>query len=147
MSIKTFRGLLTDGQQERIRLEHKDGKTGYRIKKFELMPNNPGVGGPESIGKVYSIQQTAIDGVVDFSEQTLLAAAFQKTQEDSANTNVGMITIFDGIVINQDIFVTMVDMRGNLKTNYYLELETVSLDDVEATAVILKNFRNTNTVA
>jgi hypothetical protein len=34
----------------------------------------------------------------------------------------------------------------NLPINYYMELETISLDDIEATAVILKNFRNTNTV-
>jgi len=55
--------------------------------------------------------------------------------------------IFDGMVFNQDIFVTAFDGKNNNSINYYLELETFDLNDVEATATILKNFRNTNTVA
>ena len=52
--IKTFRGLLSDGQQERIRFETRDGKTAYRIKKFTGMPNTPGTTAiQESVVKIF----------------------------------------------------------------------------------------------
>lgn len=143
--IKTFRGLLADGQQERIRLETIDGKTGYRIIKFEMMPTEPGIKDYESVVKVFSIKQTAITATVDFSEQTLLAAGFYQGTANVNYTNY-YTTTFDRVTFNQDIFVTHQDLQNN-KMNYYMELEQISLDDVEATAVILKNFRNTNTTA
>ena len=141
MKVKTFRGLLADGGQDQIRLSTNTGEIGYKIRKFELMPNNPGVGGPESVSKIFTREQTTIDGVIDFSNSDLLAAAFQKSQEDSANTEVGIITIFDNVVVNQDIFITMTDMRGNLKTNYYVELEQVKLSTHEAAVATLKDMR------
>jgi len=144
-TIKTFRGLLTDGQQERIALQHIDGKTGYRIKKLDIMSENPGVALQESVIKVYSIKQTVIDGVVNFSEQTLLAAAYLETHGEPWYTDM-RDTVFDGVTFNQDIFVTHKDVAVGESCNYYLELETFDLNDVEATATILKNFRNTNSV-
>jgi len=138
--IKTFRGLLNNGAQERIRLQHIDGKTGYRIKKFEVMTKNPMSGTTEAVMKAYSISQSSIDAVVDFSEQTLLAVGIMLTTEAQD------MKIFDNGIVNQDIFITYATQAGSDACNYYLELETISLDDVEATAVILKNFRNTNTV-
>ena len=144
--IKTFRGQLTDGQQERIRLEHRDGKVGYRIKKFQGISSQPGQLDLETVLKVYSIEQTAVDGEVDFNEQTMLAVCYFKDYGTNDNQPSPQTIIFDGVVFNQDIFITHSEVRSNKTSNYYLELETVSLDDVEATAVILKNFRNTNTV-
>jgi len=47
--IKTFRGLLADGGQDRIRLSTIKGKVGYKIAKFEGFPNTPGVTDYESI--------------------------------------------------------------------------------------------------
>ena len=43
MTIKSYRGLMADGATLRINLRTNDGKTGYRIKKFEAIPNAPGV--------------------------------------------------------------------------------------------------------
>jgi predicted component of type VI protein secretion system len=37
MIIKSFRGLLTDGQQQQINLSHNDGRTGYKIVKMQIM--------------------------------------------------------------------------------------------------------------
>jgi hypothetical protein len=144
--IKTFRGLLTDGQQERIRLETIDGKTGYRIIKLQIMGSEPGAQNYESVVKVFSVKQTLITATVDFSEQTLLAAATYQGNQAAFNYPTTQWTVFDRVTFNQDIFVTHQDLQNN-KMNYYMELEQISLDDVEATAVILKNFRNTNTVA
>ena len=142
MPIKSFRGLIGDNKQDTIVLHTNDGSTGYRIVKFQLMPNNPGVGGPESIVKIYKVEQTAVNGVVDFSDNTLLAAAFQKTQEDSANTEAGIVTIFDNEIFNQDIYITAVDVRGNLSVNYYIELEQVKLDLNQNTMATLKDIKN-----
>ena len=38
MTIKSFRGRMADGDQITIRLSTNDGKTGYMIKKFQMMP-------------------------------------------------------------------------------------------------------------
>ena len=54
--------------------------------------------------------------------------------------------IFDNEIFNQDIYITCKDSDGQ-PCNYYLELEQIQLDDVQATTAILKNFRNTNSYA
>jgi len=144
MPIKTFRGLLDNGQQERIRLQSIDGKKGYRIKKLEIIAENPQTQGNESVIKVFTIEQTASTADINFSEQTLLAAGFL-TSDHGASQMFKDIVVVDSMVFSQDIFITHNDQQGN-KCNFYMELEQISLDDVEATAVILKSFRNTNTV-
>ena len=147
--IKTFRGLLKDGQQERIRLEHRDGKQGYRIKKLELISFRFGHAAyeVESTVKIFSIAQTSVSSDVNFSEQSLLAANQIGVSGDPAVYGAAKVIVFDSVTFNQDIYITHKNQHSDLASvNYYLELETVSLDDVEATAVILKNFRNTNTV-
>ena len=42
MVVKTFRGLLADGAQERIKLQTSTGKVGYRIVKFQVMSPQAG---------------------------------------------------------------------------------------------------------
>lgn len=143
--IKTFRGLLKDQQQERIRLQTLDGKKGYRIKRIDLMSDKPGSTSYEHVVKVYSVKQTAIDPIVDFSEQTLLATAYLEGNHNENYTDK-LNVVFDQVTFNQDIFITHYDVSTGESCNYYMELEVIKLDDVEATAVILKNFRNTNTV-
>ena len=81
MTIKTFRGLMADGAQDTINLHTNDGSTGYRIVKFELFPQQPGVVSQESVLKIYKVKQPDLgggvfaDGIVNFSDNTLLAAA------------------------------------------------------------------------
>ena len=145
--IKTFRGLLNDGAQERIRLQTLDGKTGYRIKKFQVMPFATGTGTNEAMVSVFKISQDTAPQDVDFGDVTLLGAAFFLRDQGVVAITSETI-IFDGEIFNQDIFVNYADAQGaSGRMNYYLELEQISLDDAEATAAILKNFRNTNTVA
>ena len=139
--IKSFRGLIVNGGSENISLQTRDGTTGYRIKKFEIMQNTPGAAGTELVCKVYTIPQTSIDGVVDFSDNTLLAAAaYENDSGVGAGPNVSII--FDNITFNQDITVTAVDVAGSQSTNYHIELEKIKLDLNEATVATLKNIRN-----
>ena len=149
MPIKSFRGILTDGAQERIRLKTLDGKTGYKIKKFELFPQKPGQESVESTVLVWTVEQsapstTAVD--VDFSNQELIGAACFHDSSSESNLNP-LYVVFDNVIFNQDIYITHTDTNSSIPINYYLEVEQIHLDDAEATAVILKNFRNTNSYA
>jgi len=79
--IKTFRGLMADGAQDTVVLHTNNGKTGYRIVNLQVMTAAPFTESEEHVLKIYKISQTTIDGVVDFSDQTLplLTATVQVT--------------------------------------------------------------------
>ncbi len=140
--IKTFRGLLADGGQDQLRLGTIKGKVGYRIVKFQIMPDDPNQAAVKYVTKIYKISQTTIDDSVDFSDPTLLAAA-SFNEAPSAQDQAGYSTIiFDKEIFNQDIYVTNSDTGGNNKAiNYYLELETVPLTDQGAEYTTLKDIR------
>ena len=138
--IKTFRGLLEDGEQEKIRLSTKKGKIGYRIVKFELFANTPGTTDYESVMKIFKVLQTSVTGTVDFSDGNLLAACYL---EGNQNTHYidGLTTIFDREIFNQDIYITHIEVDGNLACNYYLELETINMTDNAAAVSTLRDIR------
>ena len=141
MTIKTFRGLISDGAQETIVLHTNDGSTGYWIVKFQLMGNAPGTVNYESIVKIYKISQTAVDGEVDFSDNTMIAAGFLEGSTSVTSTD-GIVIVFDNEIFNQDIYITHTDIEGSAAVNYYIELEQVSLDLNENTVATLKDIRN-----
>jgi len=140
--IKTFRGLLASGGQDRIRLQTIKGKVGYRIIKLQLFALSPGaVSNAEYVMKIYTELQTTIDATVNFSQNTLLAAGFLpvKTSEFTHEANV----IFDQEIFNQDIYITQFDAGGGaIACNYYLELEIIPLDDAGAEYTTLKDLRS-----
>ena len=142
MTIKSFRGLIADGTQDSIILHTNDGSTGYRIKKFQVIQNTPGTGqSVEACMKIYKVQQTTIDNVVDFSDQTLLGVAYYQDNNGTAEKST-LDVIFDGEIFNQDIFITHVDSDGAVPMNYYLELEQIKLDLNENTVATLRDLRN-----
>jgi len=141
--IKSFRGLLADGEQDTIRLATNNGLTGYKIKKFELLGNLPGSSGQQSIVKLFTREQTAVDGTVDFDDSTLLAAGYYAALISSAEATV-LDVVFDNVTFNQDIFITHYEDAGSIACNYYLELEQVKLDLNEATVATLKDMRGSN---
>tara|TARA_Y100000310_G_scaffold91896_1_gene89421 strand:+ start:132 stop:560 length:429 start_codon:yes stop_codon:yes gene_type:complete len=139
--IKTFRGLLADGTQDRIRLSTLKGKVGYRITKFEVMHDEPGQQHVEGTMKIYKTSQSTIDNNVDFSDPNLLAAAYLAESDDHANT-IGMVTIFDSEIFNQDIYVTLEDTVGSRPMNYYIEVEVKALSDMQAEYTTIKDIRS-----
>lgn len=139
--IKTYRGLLTDGQQDTIRLSTNNGLIGYRIIKFELFPNTPGAASFESVVKIYKREQTSIDGVVDFDDQALLAASFIGGYTSVANSTLNETTIMEHEVFNQDVFITHSEVDGSASCNYYIEMEQMKLAGDEATVATLKDMR------
>ena len=139
----SFKGSLAEGLEEKIKLSTLNGKRGYKIIKFETMNSAPGAGSYETITKVYSKTQGSGSTTVDFTEGDLIAVNY--IEDGGAVTNGPASTqtmIFDNEVFNQDIFVTTASTQGTNPTNYYIELETVALTDIQATQLTLKNLRN-----
>jgi len=145
MTIKSFKGLIATGGQDTITLHTNNGSTGYRIKKLQIMPQEPGASSVEHVVKVFKVSQTTASGTVDFADQTLIATGFM-TVGSSAGTygNAGFENIiFDNEIFNQDIYITHIDNGpNNKKCNYYIELEQVKLDLNENTVATLKDIRN-----
>jgi len=142
MPIKTFRGLMADLVEDVITLHTNNGSTGYRIVKFELMPKVPANKTAEHVVKIYKISQDTIDGNVDFSDNTLLAAGFVNNDTNAYQNPPAQSIIFDQEVFNQDIYVTHKDMAVGESCNYYIELEQIKLDLNENTVATLKDIRN-----
>jgi hypothetical protein len=148
MPIKSFRGLIANKSVDTIPLRTNNGSTGYRIKKLQLIENQPGQ--PEDhefVIQIYSIPKTAptYPDSIDFSDNTLLAAAYLKTESSGGSGVYTDIVVFDNMTFNQDIFVTCVDNAADAATqpcNYYIELEKVSLSLDENTVATLKDIRN-----
>jgi len=154
MPIKTFRMQLAGvnaGTQKTIRLKRIDGKTGYRIKSISCIQKSPGAADNEGLIQIWSVKRTTAEvsiKTIDIEDATLLGVVYVSSDVSSDLMPEDKTIIFDEVVFNQDIFVTYIDVRGiNDPMNVELQLEQIRLDDVEATTVILKNFRNTNTVA
>lgn len=141
MTIKSFRGLMQDGAIDTISLSTNDGSVGYRITKFQNMNNNPGAQLIEGVMKIYKIPQTTVDGVIDFSDQTLLAACYHE-DNDSTAYSTSEVIVFDTEIFNQDIYITFKDMSTGQAMNYYIELEQMKLDLNENTVATLKDIRN-----
>jgi len=142
MVVKTFRGLLADGGQDRIRLSTIKGKMGYRIVKFEVIGEKPGTLNLESIFKIYKEEQSSIDGVINFTDSSLLSAGYYIDNSSSA-TPTSSVIIFDSEMFNQDIYITHSDVSGTaVSGNYYIELEVIPLDDAGAEYTTLKDMRS-----
>jgi len=139
--IISFRGLLAGGLQEKISLQTKSGEKGYRIKRMELLGSDLTGRDQESVFKVYTLEQSSIDGAVDFSDTTLLAAGFYE-QVASTSYFGDQIVVFDNVKFNQNIFLTHDEAKGSHPINYHLELEITDLSLDEATVTTLKNIRN-----
>jgi len=139
--IKSFRGLMPDDTQDTIVLHTNDGSMGYRIVKFEVIGGAPGAANYEAVLKVYKVTQAANTADIDFSDNTLLAAATYQGNSAAFNYPTTQFVIFDNEIFNQDIYVTCVDLQSNT-LNYHLELEQVKLDLSESTVATLKDIRN-----
>jgi len=147
--IISFRGLAESEDTIRLSLSTNDGKTGYKIRKFELFPHKPGTQDAEDVMKLYKTQPSEEDsilpglGIVDFSNQRLIAATFLSAGASIAYSS-SQVIVFDNEKFNQDLYLTYVDSNSNDKfANYYIELEVMDLALDEATVATLKDIRNT----
>ena len=147
MPIKSFRGSMAPGEQQKISLSTNNGVIGYKITKISTISTAPGTTSHENVLKIFSIDQlisatNPTTATIDFSDQTLLGVSYFK-ETATTTTPYDMVVIFDNVVFNQDIYLTMQDARGETATvNYYIELEQIKLDLNENTVATLKDIRN-----
>ncbi len=139
MVVKTFRGLLADGGQDQIRLQTNKGQVGYRIIKFQVMPNNLNSSG-EACMKIFKSEQSSATFVFDFTDSALMAAAYYTVNASADSYSEDHHVIFDNQIVNQDIYITHKN-NDNVSMNYYIELEVVPLTDQGAEYTTLKDIR------
>tara|TARA_Y100001938_G_C7934020_1_gene350795 strand:- start:44 stop:484 length:441 start_codon:yes stop_codon:yes gene_type:complete len=140
MPIKSFRGKMVNDSMDTVNLHTNNGSTGYRIKKFQVMQATDT--DVEATIKIYSVAQTANTNDIDFSDNTLLAAAYFTSSSSGQVYPEDQTVIFDNMVFNQDIYITLRGHNFAADVNYYLELEQVKLDLNENTVATLKDIRN-----
>ena len=141
--ITTFRGLLVDGGQDRIRLGTIQGKVGYRIVKLQVIGDEPGgATGYECIVKLWKSEQATIDAVINFTDSDLLGVGMWSSSSDSKSYPDDMIVIFDREIFNQDIYITHSEIAGSASCNYYFELEVIPLTDQGAEYTTIKDIRS-----
>lgn len=143
MPIKSFRGLIDSNELQTISLHTNDGSTGYRIKKFQIFPYNFNVSDEYNV-KIFKVAPESNTTTYDFSDQTLLAAAFIEVVAGSQE-GVSPVVVFDNEVFNQDIYVScknQIDPPDQNQVNYYIELEQIKLDLAQNTTATLKDIRN-----
>ena len=141
MVVKTFRGQLADGGQDRIRLQTNNGKMGYRIVKLELCLATPNLTNICQVFKIFKNSQSSFTATINLTDSDLLAIGY--IEDDTARLNYPAVIIFDNEIFNQDIFISKKEVgagTGELG-NYYLELEVIPLDDAGAEYTTLKDMR------
>ena len=122
--IHSFRGLLENDGQDKIRIQGSAGAIAWRIVKFQVMgPNaNQNI---ESVVKVLR-ESAAVSTDINFNDTDLLAAA---VINESAGTAYlpAVVVIFDNILFSRNIFVTNKGHDEISDLNYYIELEEVKV--------------------
>ena len=56
--IVSFRGLMADGDIDKIPLQTNDGLTGYKIIKFQMIPEKPGQTDHRFVIQIFKTEQT-----------------------------------------------------------------------------------------
>ena len=140
MPIKSFRGNIKADTIDTIVLHTNNGSTGYKIKSLQVIGQQPSALDQESTFQIFTVAQTTPSSTIDFSDNTLIAAAFYETVGTSTLAE-NQTVIFDNVIFNQDIHITM---KGTASTslNYHIELEQIKLDLNENTVATLKDIRN-----
>jgi len=130
--MHSFKGLLDNGAQDRIRIEGATGEIAWRITKFSIMPYAPGNTTQESLVQVWREEVATVPTsaqTVDFTDDELLAAAWlPHAAAGGATPPPGIEVIFDNALFVRNIWVTNTDNAGNSNAcNYYIELEEVKV--------------------
>ena len=127
--VHSFRGVLGDGDQRKIRIEGPVGAIAWRITKFEVMGNKPGISSPvESIVSIWREEQASVAVSafeVNFDQDELLGTAIWTMGETTYSNDAAVI--FDNSLFSRNIWVTHTDNAASESCNYYIELEEVKV--------------------
>jgi len=138
MVVKTYRGLLADGAQEKIPLGTKDGSVGYRVIRFDILSASPS-SNIEHVVQIWAKEQVSVVATIDFTHTDWLGTAWESGGGFSRPENAHVI--IDPRIINQDIFITHFEVVASAACNYYIELEQINLDHTQTMNATLKAIR------
>jgi len=124
--MHSFRGLLADGAQDKIRIEGATGEIAWRITKFQIIQAEPGEDSTESTVKIYREEQSSVNNTINFDDAELLAAAYY-TEAASSNYPGFIAIVFDNALFSRNIYVQHYNDDGSSACNYYIELEEVKV--------------------
>jgi len=139
--MHSFRGQMPDDTQRKIRIQGPVGAVAWRITKFLIVTENPGVNSSEVITKVYREEQDAITSTIDLREDELLACVFYGIGS-SGWYNASTI-IMDNALFVRDIYITTKAQAGTDNVNYYIELEEVKVSAAGMAQLALAAARRT----
>jgi len=125
--MHSFRGLLADGKQERIRIQGATGEIAWRITKFQVMPQSTGAGSNEAAVSIWRESQSSAPQEINFENAELLACAYFLRDQGTVAIS-GTSVIFDNALFVRNIYVNYQDAQtsgGDM--NYYIELEEVKV--------------------
>ena len=126
--IHSFRGLLADGEQDKIGIQGSVGAVAWRITKFQIMPEKPTNTKQEQTVKIYREEQSSIDAFINFDDNELLGAAYIENNDNADFMGISSVVIFDNSLFSRNIYVTHKDAGGDSRScNYYIELEEVKV--------------------
>jgi len=123
--MHSFRGLLADGGQDKIRIEGATGEIAWRITKFQVVATSADIN-IETVIKIYRENQTSVTAGIDFTESELLAAAMYN-DSTSQSYMPTPIVVFDNALFSRNIYVTNLSPDNAGSINYYIELEEVKV--------------------
>jgi len=122
--MHSFRGLLADGSQERIRIQGATGEIAWRIAKFNILSNDPSAN-IEHLVQIWREEQDSIVGTIDISDDEWLATVWESGGGYSRPENFHPM-IGDALFV-RNIWVTHNESVGTASCNYYIELEEVKV--------------------
>jgi len=125
--MHSFKGLLANGEQRKIRIQGPVGAIAWRITKFQIIQKEPGENLAEAVVKIYREEQSSIDAVIDFGDAELLASAYWE-DNDSVTYNHSTTVIFSNELFSRNVHVTAFHASSHTEPmNYYIELEEVKV--------------------
>jgi len=126
--MHSFRGLLADVGQDKIRIQGATGEIAWRITKFEIIDGAPGTLNTENIVKIYREEQSTPDGDVNFNDDELLGVGVWIFNSSNPQYSTTSAVIFDNSLFVRNIYITNKDVSANAnRCNYYIELEEVKV--------------------
>jgi len=121
--MHSFRGLLLDGAQHKIRIQGSTGEIAWRITKFQLFPAST-TDARDSLVKIWREEQSSVTGDADFNNDELLGAALSRNRDQDESEDT---VVFDNSLFVRNIYITHFESIGTVAMNYYIELEEVKV--------------------
>jgi len=125
--IHSFRGLLTDGEQRKIRIQGSVGSIAWRITKFQLMQTT--FANTEVIIRIWREAPSDAEAIatITFDNNLVLAAGLISGYGASEGYPEDITIIFDNDLFSRDIYITNLAVDNAQPINYYIELEEVKV--------------------